>query len=440
MKKIWLIIQREYLSRVKKKSFLVTTILVPLLMFGAITGMIYVAVSSEQDQKIVVRDHTGQFAYQLDSSRAHYKLIYSDPSMHNWSGDSIIKKYDADILVDIMGAPSLKPDSVVILKEGGVSLAVKEFISSEVDELYQTHLMEQAGIQPSSIDSIRSQKLSIKSYDIKEKKETSAEMASAIGYIMGFLIYLVLFIYGAGVMRGVMEEKTNRIAEVIISSVKPFQLMMGKIVGIALVGLTQFLIWGLIMIALQFLLPVLIPSLAEMNPSQLTEMSSGTKELQSLNQIQGNEKLEMIMALANQNWGFILFSFLFYFLGGYFLYASMFAAVGSLVNEDPQEAQQLTLPVTMPIIFGFIIMAATANDPHSSLAVFGSLFPLTSPIVMLARIPYDVPTWQLLTSMVLLVFGFILMTWLSAKIYRTGILMYGKKITWKEVIKWMRYK
>lgn len=440
MKKIWLIIQREYLSRVKKKSFLVTTILVPLLMFGAITGMIYVAVSSEQDQKIVVRDHTGQFAYQLDSSRAHYKLIYSDPSMHNWSGDSIIKKYDADILVDIMGAPSLKPDSVVILKEGGVSLAVKEFISSEVDELYQTHLMEQAGIQPSSIDSIRSQKLSIKSYDLKEKKETSAEMASAIGYIMGFLIYLVLFIYGAGVMRGVMEEKTNRIAEVIISSVKPFQLMMGKIVGIALVGLTQFLIWGLIMIALQFLLPVLIPSLAEMNPSQLAEMPSGTKELQSLNQIQGNEKLEMIMALANQNWGFILFSFLFYFLGGYFLYASMFAAVGSLVNEDPQEAQQLTLPVTMPIIFGFIIMAATANDPHSSLAVFGSLFPLTSPIVMLARIPYDVPTWQLLTSMVLLVFGFILMTWLSAKIYRTGILMYGKKITWKEVIKWMRYK
>lgn len=440
MKKIWLIIQREYLSRVKKKSFLVTTILVPLLMFGAITGMIYVAVSSEQDQKIVVRDHTGQFAYQLDSSRAHYKLIYSDPSMHNWSGDSIIKKYDADILVDIMGAPSLKPDSVVILKEGGVSLAVKEFISSEVDELYQTHLMEQAGIQPSSIDSIRSQKLSIKSYDLKEKKETSAEMASAIGYIMGFLIYLVLFIYGAGVMRGVMEEKTNRIAEVIISSVKPFQLMMGKIVGIALVGLTQFLIWGIIMIALQFLLPVLIPSLAEMNPSQLAEMPSGTKELQSLNQIQGNEKLEMIMALANQNWGFILFSFLFYFLGGYFLYASMFAAVGSLVNEDPQEAQQLTLPVTMPIIFGFIIMAATANDPHSSLAVFGSLFPLTSPIVMLARIPYDVPTWQLLTSMVLLVFGFILMTWLSAKIYRTGILMYGKKITWKEVIKWMRYK
>lgn len=440
MKKIWLIIQREYLSRVKKKSFLVTTILVPLLMFGAITGMIYVAVSSEQDQKIVVRDHTGQFAYQLDSSRAHYKLIYSDPSMHNWSGDSIIKKYDADILVDIMGAPSLKPDSVVILKEGGVSLAVKEFISSEVDELYQTHLMEQAGIQPSSIDSIRSQKLSIKSYDLKEKKETSAEMASAIGYIMGFLIYLVLFIYGAGVMRGVMEEKTNRIAEVIISSVKPFQLMMGKIVGIALVGLTQFLIWRLIMIALQFLLPVLIPSLAEMNPSQLAEMPSGTKELQSLNQIQGNEKLEMIMALANQNWGFILFSFLFYFLGGYFLYASMFAAVGSLVNEDPQEAQQLTLPVTMPIIFGFIIMAATANDPHSSLAVFGSLFPLTSPIVMLARIPYDVPTWQLLTSMVLLVFGFILMTWLSAKIYRTGILMYGKKITWKEVIKWMRYK
>lgn len=440
MKKIWLIIQREYLSRVKKKSFLVTTILVPVLMFGAITGMVYVAMSSEQDQKIVIRDHTGQFAHQLDSSREHYKLIYSEPTLHNWSGDSLLKKYDADILVDIVGKASQKPDSVVILKEGGVSLAVKEFISSEVDELYQTHLMQEAGIQPSSIDSIRSQKLSIKSYDLKEKKETSAEMASAVGYIMGFLIYLVLFIYGAGVMRGVMEEKTNRIAEVIISSVKPFQLMMGKIVGIALVGLTQFLIWGIIMIALQFLLPVLIPSLAEINPSHLSEIQQGAKDIQQINQIQGNDKLDFLLALTNQNWGFILFSFLFYFLGGYFLYASMFAAVGSLVNEDPQEAQQLTLPVTMPIIFGFIIMAATANDPHSSLAVFGSLFPLTSPIVMLARIPYDPPTWQILTSMALLVLGFILMTWLSAKIYRTGILMYGKKITWKEVIKWMRYK
>jgi ABC-2 type transport system permease protein len=155
--------------------------------------------------------------------------------------------------------------------------------------------------------------------------------------------------------------------------------------------------------------------------------------------IDDNDKLKLFNAIKDQNWGVILSCFLFYFLGGYFLYAAMFAAVGSLVNEDPQEAQQLTIPITMPIIFGFIIMATSVNDPHSNLSVFGSLFPLTSPIVMMARIPYGVPIWQLILSMGLLVLGFVIMTWLSAKIYRTGILLYGKKVTWKEVLKWIRY-
>jgi ABC-2 type transport system permease protein len=233
-----------------------------------------------------------------------------------------------------------------------------------------------------------------------------------------------------------MEEKTNRIAEVIISSVKPFQLMMGKIIGIALVGLTQFMMWIVLMLMLQLLLPLFIPGLTEVLHSGVNMPS----EMQtSMSGLSTPENMGVIKAFMNQNWGLIFASFLFYFLGGYFLYASMFAAVGSLVNEDPQEAQQLTIPVTMPIILGFVIMATSVKDPNSTLSVFGSLFPLTSPIVMLARIPYGVPAWQLILSMVLLIGGFVFMTWLSAKIYRTGILLYGKKPSWKEVIKWIRY-
>jgi ABC-2 type transport system permease protein len=211
---------------------------------------------------------------------------------------------------------------------------------------------------------------------------------------------------------------------------------MGKIIGIALVGLTQFMMWIGLMLILQLLLPFLIPGLGDV----LHGGASMTPEMQQqMNAMGTGENMGMIQSLMNQNWGLILGCFLFYFLGGYFLYASMFAAVGSLVNEDPQEAQQLTIPITMPIILGFIIMATSVKDPNSSLSVFGSLFPLTSPIVMLARIPYGVPLWQLLLSMTLLIAGFLFMTWLSAKIYRTGILLYGKKITWKEVYKWIRY-
>jgi ABC-2 type transport system permease protein len=328
------------------------------------------------------------------------------------------------------------PDSVLIYKEGGVSLAAKSFISTAINDIHQDKLLEEAGIQQSQIDSIQSQKLPFRSIDLKNNQETNTEIASMIGYGMGLLIYLILFIYGAGVMRGVMEEKTNRIAEVIISSVRPFQLMMGKIIGIALVGLTQFLIWGVIMILLNFLLPFLIPDLQGLTPGNLSAMPAGAPNIQD---IQNNESLHFIQTAMNQNWGLIIGAFLFYFLGGYFMYASMFAAVGSLVNEDMQDAQQMTIPISMPIIFAFIIMAATAENPNSPLAIFGSLFPLTSPIVMMARIPYDVPGWQLGLSMLFLVIGFIGMTWISGKIYRTGILMYGKKITWKEVFKWLRY-
>ncbi len=225
-------------------------------------------------------------------------------------------------------------------------------------------------------------------------------------------------------MRGVMEEKTNRIAEVIVSSVKPFQLMIGKIVGIGAVGLTQFAIWIILMVLMQLSIPLFFPDLFEQVNN--TASQPGTASMAA-------SVMEGISSLPLAKIGFL---FLFYFLGGYLTYASLFAAIGSVVSDDQQDAQQLMFPVLMPIILGFVIMTNAINDPNSSLAVFGSLFPLTSPIVMMGRITYDIPWWELAISMILLVGCFLLFTWITAKIYRTGILMYGKKPSWKEMIKW----
>jgi ABC-2 type transport system permease protein len=245
-----------------------------------------------------------------------------------------------------------------------------------------------------------------------------------------------MFIFGSMVMRGVVEEKTNRIAEVIVSSCKPFELMMGKIIGIAGVGLTQFLLWiGLIFIlmsSIQFFVPAEVMELARQNPGQL----QGGREADIAMRIM-ETKTEII---EGANWALILSLFLFYFLGGYLFYASLFAAIGSVINEDPQEAQSLMLPITMPIIFAFIILSSSLDNPGSPMAVWGSIIPFTSPIVMMGRIPFGVPGtvpyWQLGLSMLLLVGGFLGTTWFAGKVYRTGILMYGKKASWKEMMKW----
>ena len=433
MNKIWLIIQREYISRVKKKSFLVTTLLIPILMFGLIATMAYMAAKSEQKEAIAVIDESGIFINKMDTSSSSYTIKYiADDRHENYT--TLLEKNKCDILLHIYPFKNGLPDSVNIYKDGGVSLSAKEFISDDMNTIYQIKQMQDEGIDKDKIDSINNSSIRLKSFDLKNNQETSSEIATMIGYATGFLIYLVILIYGMGVMRGVMEEKTNRIAEVIISSIRPFQLMMGKIVGIALVGLTQFLLWLILTGSLQFLLPLFIPELRQaMHPSSAAGMDAMSK-------VPTSELAGIFNTLSNQHWSLILSCFLFYFLGGYFLYAAMFAAVGSLVNEDQQEAQQMTVPITMPIILGFFIMTSAIKDPNSTLAIFGSMFPLTSPIVMMARIPYGVPTWQIATSMLLLVIGFVLMTWLSAKIYRTGILMYGKKASWKEVIKWMRYR
>ncbi len=326
-------------------------------------------------------------------------------------------------------------------------MRLDEAIIRQIEKINQETQMQKNGISRSLLDSLQQQSkkmtdVQFRSYAIKGSsvKEDNKGLSYAIGFGSGLLIYITLFVYGASVMRGVMEEKMSRIAEVIVSSVRPFQLMMGKIIGIAAVGLTQLILWAILILALTTAASyILAPETIQQGTEamQQTPMQSGQADM-------AMDMMKIQSTILSANWGLIIACFLFYFLGGYLFYASLFAAVGSVVNEDPQEAQSLMMPITMPIIFGFIIMTIAIEQPGSQLAFWGSIIPFTSPIVMMARMPAGVPDpvgyWELILSMLLLIGGFIFTTWLSAKIYRTGILMYGKRAGWKEIMKWVFLK
>jgi ABC-2 type transport system permease protein len=278
------------------------------------------------------------------------------------------------------------------------------------------------------------------------EKGTSTGISMALAYILGFLMYMLVFIFGAQVMRGVIEEKTSRVVEVIISSVKPIQLMMGKIIGIALVGLTQFLIWifltvGIVGVLKSTILPK--SGINEISQSMPQNMMAGnTQAAGSVKTADMSPQLaefsKMFDSAMNQQWGLIIFCFIFYFITGYLLYASVFAAIGSAVDNET-ETQQFMLPVTIPIILALMVAMGTMQNPESSLSFWCSMIPLTSPIVMMARIPFHVPGWQIAISMALMLVTFAAFVWMAAKVYRTGILMYGKKTSWKEMWKWLRY-
>jgi|SRR5215831_9741022 len=422
MNKIPVIIQREYKTRVAKRSFLLLTILVPLLIFGFYAAMIAIAVSGGgEGEKIAVIDEGNIFN---NSYKANDNISLS--FIHNEIDTTFQKKFIDQGYTAYLYIPAnyAAKKQVTVYSKSQMGPVTKGKIEKIINSTIEANRMAALNITPEQVQQIKSDI----SVDNQKKgsgnkfEKSSAEGSAVVGYVAGFLIYITMFIYGMMVMRGVMEEKINRISEVIISSVKPFQLMIGKIVGIAAVGLTQFIIWiGLIYI-LQLLIPVFFPAMAAPGAAQAAPM--------------GGSMAMVSQALSTMNFPLIIFAFIFYFIGGYLLYSSLFAAVGSVVSDDQQEAQQLTLPITMPIVLSFVIMAKAASEPNSPLAVFGSIFPLTSPIVMMGRIGYGVPWEQLTISMVLLVLGFIFTTWMAGKIYRTGILLYGKKASWKEMLKW----
>lgn len=430
MRKIGLVIAREYLTRVKKKSFVITTLLIPI-GFGIFTSvMIFITNYSSETINIVAIDKSGLYENKIPD-RSKLYIAFKDTSAEylkenykqlGFDGFLYIPKFDIN-----------RPRGFKYFSEKQIGLETKSYLEQKLEEKIERARIRNAGLDQQTLDHLKVD-LELNTIVLGEDGEKSGneQLATVFGYIMGFTIYMVLIIYGTLVMRGVMEEKNNRIVEVIISSIKPFQLMLGKVVGIALVGLTQFLLWGILITVISTTLNfVFIDKFQDLQTMANNPAMAPNKET-----------MEMALnynQLQNINYSQLLGGFVFYFLGGYFLYASLFAAVGSLIN-DQTDSQSLTFPITLPIIISMFIMMTIVKDPNNALATWASMIPLTSPIVMPARIPFGVPTWQLVVSGLSLIGGFIFSIWLASKIYRTGILMYGKKITVKEIGKWLFFR
>jgi ABC-2 type transport system permease protein len=420
MNKIFLIIKREYVVRVKKKSFIIMTILAPLLMAALIVAPVFLADQGQEKRLIAVTEIESSYAKEItDSENIHF---------------TIIAKKEADLIKNnISESPyyailDIQDTNFTLYGSQQIGLNVRKSIENQIETIIERNNLKRAGIDIDILEKAKTN-ITIKTKIIDNEGKTTAsntETSIGIGFITGILIYMFIFMYGTMVMRGVIEEKTNRIVEIIISSVKPFQLMMGKILGVALVGLTQFFLW--------ILLTVAISAIAELLFIDTTELANDVNSIDQSVILAEFSKLTGGIDLVK-----IFISFIFFFLFGYLMYSSLFAAVGSAVDAEA-DTQQFVVPITIPLILAFILIQPVMDNPDGPLAFWLSIIPLTSPVIMMARLPFGVENWELILSMILLICGFILTTSLAAKIYRTGILMYGKKISYKELWKWLSYK
>lgn len=455
MNKIKLVLQREYLTRVRKKTFIIMTILGPLLFGAIVIAPAWLAgLEDTQTKNIAVIDSSHLFVNQLPETQ-YIKFTY----LKNKDVEEVRENFQQSGYYGVLYITHLvanTKNSVMFYSNKQPSLSVKSHISAAMEKILEQRKLRSAGIDENILQSVRT---SIKVRTIQwtdggEEKESSTELAMIVGYIGGFLIYFFIFLFGAQVMRGVIEEKTSRIVEIIVSSVKPFQLMMGKIIGIGLVGLTQFALWVVLTLliitgAKSILAPELgTPAAQEITASSIMQKQGEDNNTASFKPPQQGESQKLsdnlqathiFKALEDINFFLIIGTFIFYFLGGYLLYGSLFAAVGSAVDNET-DTQQFMLPITIPLILAIIVLVNGISNPQGSIAFWFSIIPFTSPIVMMARLPFGVPEWEVLLSMTLLVLTFIGTTWLSGKIYRTGILMYGKKVNYKELWKWIRYR
>ena len=427
MSKIPIIIRREYTTRVRSRVFLIVTFLMPLIL-GAFTFVPLLIFKYGGDvDKIAVIDQSKMFAGKLKSKD---KVIFG---FYNAPYDSMKRHYAEKGFSGVLFIPSSfqpeHPTNIEYFSNDQMGLGTEGTITDELTQVVTRLRLEKVNVTPEIINQL-SEPVHLNTVIGKQAGNTGA--AAAVGYIAGFLLYFLLIIYGTQVMRGVIEEKSSRIAEVIVSSVKPFELMLGKIIGIALLGLTQFAVW----IAMGFITIAVLHGLVGGDVSSMQQMQS----MQGMNAAQPglvNAVKVLNDSLSTLPIGLIIFGTIFYFLGGYLLYASVFAALGAASGDEGD--QSLTFIATMPIIISFFLAFNAMNAPNSRLSIITSLIPFSSPIVMSARLAYSPPMWQVILSMIFLVVGFLLMVWIAGKIYRTGILMYGKKSSMKELIKWVRY-
>lgn len=449
MNKISVIIKREYFTRVRKKSFIIMTILAPLLMASiVIIPMVLMTSQKGEHKKIAVIEDNSDLFRGVIKNTDDAEFVY----LSNTKVEDLKNSFEKSGYYGILWiSPQVinTPNAVELISRKQPPIGLLEYIENSLEKEIERQKLVAYKIE--NLDDIMKNietNVSIQTINIDSsgaEKKTSTGISMGLTYFLGLLMYMLVFIFGAQVMRGVIEEKTSRVVEVIISSVRPVQLMMGKIIGIALVGLTQFLIWIILTASIIVILKTTLLPDAGMNeiskniPQNIMAQNNMNAAVQVTQVSPGSAEITALIDSAiNQPWGLIIFSFIFYFITGYLLYASVFAAIGSAVDNET-ETQQFMLPVTIPIILALMVAMGTMQNPESPLSFWCSMIPLTSPIVMMARIPFGVPVWQLAASMIIMLISFGAFVWMAAKIYRTGILMYGKKASWKEMWKWLTF-
>lgn len=435
-----IIIVREYLSRVRKRSFIIMTLLGPLLIGGFIFFIGWTATKGVDTKSIQIIDESGKFGEVfIDSEDAEY--TYSNISLEESKEQVLSGKFDGMLYIPDLDVQN--PQGVIFYALTNPSISLVNSLSRKIETEIEAIKLRESGIDKEVLDNLKAD-ISISTINFSssgDEKAGSSTAATVIGYIASFLIYIFIFVYGAMCMRGVVEEKTSRIIEVVISSVKPFQLMMGKVVGIAGVGLTQFVLWIILTFAVTSAGGSIVASKRmnnqKMQREQLEQMEVPRHEVTQ--QMEENFFSEINAAVSSINIPMTIVAFLFFFLTGYLLYGALFAAIGSAVDSDA-DAQQFMFPVTVPLIASIVMLGAVLNDPHGSLAFWMSMIPFSSPVVMMMRVPFGVPVWQLALSMALMIGGFIFTIWVASRIYRIGILMHGTKVNYKVLAKWFMMK
>jgi ABC-2 type transport system permease protein len=433
MDKIWLVIKREYLSRVQKKSFLIATILTPLI-FPAIMGIfIWIALDETEGSALKIIEVVDDNNMFFIESSEQFAFSFSRTKFEE--GKKMVQGGERQGLLYIPKLDLSKPSGIVYYAEKSPSLNLISFLEASLKRRIEEQRLFESGIDPEVIAAYRT-KVSIQTINLDslgEEKISDASVNYGLGFISGILIYVFIFVYGNQIMQGVIEDKSSRIIEILVSSVKPFQLMCGKIIGIGAVGLTQFLIW----IVLISSLSLIVTGYFDMQMPQQQVMELAITDLDQ-NFGQDNQLIELIQAVQGINFINLALTFIFYFIGGYLLYGAFFAAIGAAVDA-PSEAQQFMLPITIPLLIAYLgLFVFVLNDPNSNVSFWLSIIPLTSPIAMMGRASYGIPTSDLLISMTLLILGFLFSTWVAGKIYRIGILVHGSKVNYKTLWKWMK--
>ena len=439
MNKVLLIIQREFLSRVQKKSFLIATILTPLIFPILMGGLIYLAINEQKSVKqdvVRVVDESGRFDF-TETSRFYF--VESEMTIDEAKED--LNNSDDFGILHLPEFDIYNPTGIAIYTKSNPSLTMIGDLESSIKNQIEDMKLKESGVDPAVLEALKTS-VSVRSINLSEtgeEVESSAGLSFGVGYAGGFLIYLFIFIYGAQVMQGVIEEKSNKIVEIVVSTVKPFQLMLGKVLGIASVGLAQLLIW-IILISVLSMAVFSFFGLTSPSDAMMDQVAGNVTQV-SGDDFASNPKVVEIMEMVNNiPFAYIISVFLFYFVGGYLLYGALFAAVGSAV-ENPSEAQQFMFPITIPLIISIIgLFMFVLNEPNGQVTFWLSIIPFTSPITMVGRLGFGVPVWELVLSMVLLVIGFLGTIWFAGRIYRIGILMHGTKVNYKTLGKWLFMK